>query len=106
MEVNARVGPESRVQLPPDVIEALDLAEGDTVLFRIDGERVTLSRIPNLLELAGSFEIPEDKRGVPWDEIRRETWRRVAHKRVTGRYPDDVDDIDDADDAHSSARMA
>ena len=81
MDTSARVEADGRITIPAEVCEALGLSEGDSVHFRVNGKGATLSRTPDLLELAGSFEVPEDKRGLPWDVIREETWREVAKER-------------------------
>ena len=82
MDTSARVEADGRITIPAEVCEALGLSEGDSVRFISDGERVTISRIPNFIALAGSFEVPEDKRGLPWHVIREETWREVAKERA------------------------
>ena len=47
------------------VREALNLGEGDQVVFRvIEGERAILARTPDLLELAGSVPVPAGVRGL------------------------------------------
>ena len=81
MDTSARVEADGRITLPPEVREALGLAEGDSVLFRVNGKGAAIARTPDLLELAGSFKIPEDKRGVPWEVIREETHRAIAAER-------------------------
>jgi predicted RNase H-like HicB family nuclease len=54
---------------------ALNLGEGDEVVFRvIEGRRAILARTPDLLDLAGSVPVPADVRGLPWEEIRRRAW--------------------------------
>jgi hypothetical protein len=57
------------------VRDALDLREGDEVVFRvIEGNRAILARTPNLPELAGSVSPPAGTRGLGWDEVRRRAW--------------------------------
>lgn len=83
MEVAATVTSKGQVTIPKQVREALGLAEGDQVLFRVEGQRATLARTPELLELAGSVSVPAAKRGVSWDEVRRAT--RAARASRTAR---------------------
>ncbi len=81
MEVSARVSSKGQITIPRAVREALSIKQGDTVLFRVDGRRATIARIPDLLELAGSVSVPAGKRGAPWDEVLRETRRKRAAAR-------------------------
>jgi antitoxin PrlF len=82
MEVAARLTSKGQVTIPKAVRDALGLSEGDSVVFRIEGERALLARTPDLLELAGSVSVPAEKRGVPWDEVRRRTrMTRAASRR-------------------------
>lgn len=73
MEAAARITSKGQVTIPKAVREALGLAEGDAVVFRVEGERAVLARTANLLDLAGTVSVPAAKRGVSWDEIRRTT---------------------------------
>lgn len=73
MEAAARLTSKGQITIPKSVRAALGLREGDTVNFRVDGERAILGRTTNLLDLAGSISVPAAKRGVSWDEIRRTT---------------------------------
>ena len=75
MDVAARVTSKGQITIPKPVRDALDLGEGDHVVFRvIEGGRAILARTPDLLELAGSVSVPPESRGLPWDEIRRRAW--------------------------------
>ncbi len=73
MEIAAKVSSKGQITLPRAVREALGLAEGDRVVFRVEGERAILARTPDLLSLAGSVSVPASKRGKPWAEVRHET---------------------------------
>ena len=81
MEASARVSSKGQITIPRDVREVLDIKQGDTLLFSVEDGRVTLSRIPDLLDLAGSISVPVAKRGTPWAEILRETRRKRAAAR-------------------------
>ena len=81
MDTSARVEADGRITIPAEVCEALGLSEGDSVRFLVAEERVTISRIPNFIALAGSIHVPEEKRGVPWHVIREETRKELAKKR-------------------------
>ena len=75
MDFAARVTSKGQITIPRSVRLALDLRTGDQVVFRlVEGQRAILARTPDLLELAGSVSVPEDVRGLSWDEVRRRAW--------------------------------
>lgn len=76
MDVAARLTSKGQVTIPKAVRDALGLREGDEVVFRVEGARAMLARTADLLELAGSVQVPVAKRGASWDDVRRQT--RVA----------------------------
>jgi antitoxin PrlF len=81
MDVAARVTSKGQVTIPRAVREALGLDEGDHLIFRVEGQRAVLARTADLLDLAGAVEVPAEKRGLAWDEVRRRTRaaRRSRH---------------------------
>ena len=78
MDVRATVTSKGQVTLPKAVRDHLGLAPGDRVVFRIEGERAVLAKTPDLLELARTVQVPDTKRGTPWDQVRRESRRARA----------------------------
>jgi antitoxin PrlF len=81
MEVSARLSSKGQVTVPRAVREALELEEGDRIVFRVEGRRAVLARTPELLALAGSVSVPAGKRGTPWADVLRETRRTRADAR-------------------------
>jgi antitoxin PrlF len=81
VDVAARLTSKGQVTLPKAVREALDLKEGDQVVFRVDGRRAYLARTTDLLDLAGTVRVPASKRGAPWEEVRRQARSARAHAR-------------------------
>jgi AbrB family looped-hinge helix DNA binding protein len=82
VDVAARLSSKGQITIPKSVREALKLEEGDQVIFRVvEGERAILARTPNLLDLAGSVPVPAEKRGAPWEEVRRHAWASRARAR-------------------------
>ena len=81
MDVRAKVTSKGQVTIPASVREALDLREGDEVLFRVERSRALLAKTPDFLSLAGSVSVPASKRGTPWDEVLRRTRRERAERR-------------------------
>jgi len=79
VQVAATVTSKGQVTIPKSVRDALGLAAGDQVVFRVEGQRATLARTAELLELAGAVSVPAAKRGASWDEV-----RRVARSRRAG----------------------
>jgi antitoxin PrlF len=82
MDAAARLTSKGQVTIPKLVREALDLHEGDEVVFRVERKRAVVAKTPDFLDLAGSVAVPVGKRGTPWDEIVRQTRRaRVETRR-------------------------
>ena len=80
MDVSARISSKGQVTLPKQVRDALGVAKGDQVIFRVDGRRATLARTPALLDLAGAVSVPAGKRGSSWMQVRERT--RAARART------------------------
>jgi antitoxin PrlF len=78
MDVMARLSSKGQVTVPKAVRDALDLHEGDQVVFRVEGKRAALGRTPDLLDLAAAVSVPAEKRGTPWSEVRHRTRVRRA----------------------------
>ncbi len=81
MDVSAKITSKGQITVPKSVRDALRLAPGDRVLFRIERNRAVLARTPDFLELAGSVEVPPAARGLSWSEIRRRTASDLAKRR-------------------------
>ena len=81
MKPSARVSSKGQITIPRDVREALGIKQGDSVHFHVNGRSATIARDSNLLELAGSIDVPVGKRGTPWKEVLRETRRKRAAAR-------------------------
>ena len=73
MDSSARITSKGQVTIPKSVRDALELHEGDEVLFRVERSRAVIAKTPSLLELAGSVPVPSSKRGTAWDEVLRQT---------------------------------
>lgn len=81
MDLAAKVTSKGQITIPKEVRDALGITEGDQIVFRVEQHRALLAKTPNLLELAGTVEVPAAKRGVAWDEVRRSTRRARAAAR-------------------------
>jgi AbrB family looped-hinge helix DNA binding protein len=81
MDAAAKMTSKGQVTVPKVVRDALGLAEGDEVVFRVDGERAVLARTKDFLELAGTISVPAAKRNVAWDEVVRRTRADRAARR-------------------------
>ena len=81
MQDYARIDSDGQITIPKAVREALCLKDGDAVLFKFDGSEAIIKRIPDLMELEGTFKVPEHLKGVPWKEVRAEAWRRRLEER-------------------------
>ena len=69
MNVAARVTSKGQVTVPKAVREALGVSEGDTIIFRIEGNRAIVARTPDFIELAGTLRIPATKKNAAWDHV-------------------------------------
>lgn len=81
MDVAARLSSKGQLTVPKVVRDALKLEKGDQVVFRVEGERAVLARTPSLLDVAGAVPVPAEKRGLPWEKVRRQTWATRARTR-------------------------
>ena len=81
MDISARLTTKGQVTIPSAVRKALSLEEGDSVIFRVDGDRAILARTEDLLSLAGSIAVPAARRGTPWSAIIEETHRARGRRR-------------------------
>jgi antitoxin PrlF len=78
MESSAKITSKGQVTIPKAVRDALGVADGDVVIFRVEGGRATLAASVDLLDLAGTVSVPAGKRRAAWDEVRRQTRRARA----------------------------
>jgi len=81
MDAAAKLTSKGQVTVPKAVRDALDLHEGDQIVFRVQGDHAVLSRTRDFLELAGTVAVPAARRGTPWDEVRRVTRTTRAARR-------------------------
>lgn len=81
MDEPARVTSKGQVTIPKSVRDALELREGDELLFRVERSRAVVAKTPDFLDLAGTVAVPAAKRGTPWDEVLRRTRRERAGRR-------------------------
>jgi antitoxin PrlF len=81
MDSAARLSSKGQLTVPKAVRDALGIAEGDEVVFRVEGNRAILARTPDFLSLAGSVSVPAAKRNVAWDDVLRKTRTSRARAR-------------------------
>jgi antitoxin PrlF len=81
MDAAARLTSKGQITIPKRVRDALDLSEGDEVVFRVERSRAVLAKTPDFIQLAGSVAVPAAKRGTPWDEVLRRTRHARAERR-------------------------
>jgi len=82
MDVSAKLTSKGQLTVPKAVRDALELKEGDRVVFRVEGNRAVLARTPNFLDLAGTIGVPAAERNVSWDEV----LHRTRRTRTTDRH--------------------
>jgi AbrB family looped-hinge helix DNA binding protein len=81
MDARAKITSKGQVTIPKSVRDALQLDEGDELLFRVERSRAVIAKTPDLLALAGTVAVPAGKRGTAWDEVVRRTRRERARRR-------------------------
>ncbi len=81
MDVAAKITSKGQVTIPKAVREALDIEEGDDVVFRVVGTRAQLAKTPDFLSLAGTISVPAAKRNAAWDDVIRTTRAARASSR-------------------------
>jgi antitoxin PrlF len=82
MDIAAKITSKGQVTVPKAVRDALGIKDGDEVVFRVEGSRAVLAKVPNFLDLAGTIRVPAAKRNVAWDQvIRRTKSARAAARR-------------------------
>ena len=81
MDAAAKMTSKGQITVPKVVRDALGIAAGDEVVFRVEGNRAMLARTPNFLDLAGTIDVPAAKRNVAWDEVIRRTRSAQAASR-------------------------
>lgn len=83
VDATAKLTSKGQLTIPKSVRDALDLREGDEVMFRVERSRAVIAKTPSFLEFAGSVPVPAGKRGTPWDEVLRRTRRDRARAATT-----------------------
>jgi antitoxin PrlF len=81
VDTRAKITSKGQITIPKPVRDALQLREGDEVLFRVERSRAVIAKTPDFLKLAGSVPVPAAKRGTPWDEVLRRTRADRAGRR-------------------------
>jgi antitoxin PrlF len=81
MDALARLTSKGQVTIPKVVRDALELHEGDEIVFRVERKRAIVAKTADFLTMAGSVVVPAARRGTPWDGILRQTRRARAEKR-------------------------
>jgi len=81
MDAAARVTSKGQITVPKAVRDALGIAAGDELVFRVEGRRAVLAKTPNFLGLAGSVKVPAAKRNAAWDDVLRAAHASRAPRR-------------------------
>ena len=82
MDERARITSKGQVTIPKRVRDALQLHEGDELVFRVERHRAVVAKTPDFLAMAGTVPVPAGKRGTPWDEVLRRTRADRSRRRA------------------------
>jgi antitoxin PrlF len=82
MEIAAKMSSKGQITVPKAVRDALGIGEGDSVVFRVEGDRAVLARTPDFLSLAGTITVPAARRNAAWDDVIRKTRSARADTRL------------------------
>ena len=69
MDVAATLTTKGQITVPKQVRDALNLGDGDRVLFRVIDGAAVIARIPDFLDLAGSIPVPPELVNADWATI-------------------------------------
>jgi antitoxin PrlF len=75
VEALARITAKGQVTVPKSVRDALGLRQGDTLVFRVEGDHAVVAAASNLTDLAGVVRVPVEVGGMTWGEVRRRAWK-------------------------------
>jgi AbrB family looped-hinge helix DNA binding protein len=81
MEIAAKMSSKGQITVPKAVRDALGIGEGDSVVFRVEGNRAVLARTPDFLSLAGTIKVPATRRNAAWNDVVRTTHSGRADTR-------------------------
>jgi antitoxin PrlF len=84
MDATARLTSKGQVTIPKAVRDALGLNRGDQLVFRVEQRRAIVAKTPDFVELAGAVHVPPERRGVAWEEIRRQAHRAAGERKRKG----------------------
>ena len=71
VEITAKMSSRGRITIPKSVRDAMGIAVGDSVLFRVDSSRIMMEPLADFLSLAGTIKVPAAHRNAEWDTVRR-----------------------------------
>jgi AbrB family looped-hinge helix DNA binding protein len=69
VEQKARITSKGQVTIPKDVREALGLREGDSLLFEVEGEKVTVSVVRKPVSFADYAGAWREGKGMSREEV-------------------------------------
>lgn len=61
-------------------------------MFRVEQHRALLAKTANLIDQAGTVDVPAAKRGMAWDEVRRNTRRARVEALLGGQTNQEINE--------------
>lgn len=84
MKVAARITAKGQVTIPAAVRRALDLAQGDEVIFELEPgpgvPKAQVRKAADFIALAGSVPVPAEWSGADWPTLRAAAWSAQAER--------------------------
>jgi len=71
----AKVSSKGQITLPKELRERLGLKPGERIILKVEDNRVTLEKLPDVLSLYGVFAVSEPQ---DWKKVREDTMNIVA----------------------------
>ena len=71
----ATVTSKGQVTIPVAVRRALSIKAGDHLAFAVADDHVVVTPAQDFLSMAGSVPVPDDVRGLNWDQIKERAYQ-------------------------------
>lgn len=75
----AKIGRRGQLTIPKAIRERFGLEEGHSLAFYVDGDGIRVRPVTkDIFDWVGAFELPEEWKGLSWEEIMAKTRQEMA----------------------------